>query len=177
MKKINNYLLLSLVYLTSVCILFIGCDKQKNADYGKYTRQEMRYYAYAPPNIPHEVINRRCIDCHLEGLVVQGFRAPVTPHPTLVNCEQCHVRADQTVALFKENHFVGEHEETSLGKPQPAGPPLIPHRIFMRENCVVCHNDSMRKNIVQTTHPERSNCVQCHVAQQNVAEASLARAE
>ncbi len=48
---------------------------------------------------------------------------------------------------------------------QPAAPPLIPHRVFMRENCLVCHGDSSRREIIQTRYSERLNCVQCHVEQ------------
>jgi len=147
-------------------LLLIHCGSEnKNPNYGKYTRAELRYYAYAPPFIPHDVINKECLDCHLQGMVVEGFTAKVTPHPEFANCQQCHVRADEKIRPFRPNTFVGLAEPKSLQRPQPSGPPLMPHRLFMRENCLVCHKDASRKEIIQTTHPERSNCQQCHVPQ------------
>lgn len=48
----------------------------------------------APPVIPHPVADnatgKDCLVCHSTGL--NG--APPTPHPTRVNCTQCHVRSD-----------------------------------------------------------------------------------
>ena len=93
-------------------------------------------------------MNRDCLDCHAVGrLVVEGRKARVTPHPELLNCQQCHVCADDGVDLFKGNILVGIREPSSLGQPQSAGPPLIPQRVFMRENCIVCHNASTRQEI------------------------------
>lgn len=151
-----------LMFLAAGLVIACGGD---SGNYEDYARADLRYYAYAPPLIPHKVLNRDCLACHADGLVVEGRKARVTPHPEFVNCQQCHVRADDGVELFKGNTFVGIKEPSSLGQPQPAGPPLIPHRVFMRENCVVCHNDNSRQEIVQTTHPERTNCQQCHVEQ------------
>ncbi|QEM67201.1 hypothetical protein FO488_02845 [Geobacter sp. FeAm09] len=48
----------------------------------------------APPMIPHvvgdDVNGKACLACHETGL--KG--APVTPHPTRLNCTQCHVRSN-----------------------------------------------------------------------------------
>jgi nitrate reductase cytochrome c-type subunit len=48
----------------------------------------------APPVIPHPIADnatgKDCLVCHSTGL--NG--APPTPHPTRVNCTQCHVRSD-----------------------------------------------------------------------------------
>ena len=47
-----------------------------------------------PPVIPHAIADNAngetCLACHRKGL--NG--APQTPHPTRVNCTQCHVRSD-----------------------------------------------------------------------------------
>ncbi len=133
-----------------VCLI-LGCGGDfKSQNHGKYSREELRYYAYAPPFIPHKVIHRKCLDCHEQGLVVEGFKAPVTPHPELQNCQQCHIRSDESIKPFRKNTFVGLKEPENLKLPQPYGPPLIPHRVFMRENCLVCHADSSRKEIRET---------------------------
>ncbi|NIR47159.1 hypothetical protein GWO43_01550 [candidate division KSB1 bacterium] len=159
MKNRINFFLFAIIVL-------VACGETYESDkYGKYDRTDLRYYAYAPPLIPHPVINPACLDCHEQGLVVEGFKAPVTPHPELSNCQQCHIRAPEDIEPFRENRFVGLKEPQSLDLPQPAGPPLIPHRVFMREDCLVCHADSTREEIIQTTHPERVNCLQCHVEQ------------
>lgn len=78
---------------------------------------------------------------------------------------QCHIRPKEGIKTFKRNLFVGIQELKSLSRPQPAAPPLIPHRVFMRENWLVCHGDASRKQVTQTTHAERWNCLQCHVEQ------------
>ncbi|KAB0671117.1 hypothetical protein F6V30_00555 [Oryzomonas sagensis] len=50
----------------------------------------------APPVIPHFVADNAngttCLACHETGL--KG--APVTPHPTRLNCTQCHVRSEMS---------------------------------------------------------------------------------
>jgi len=56
-------------------------------------------------------------------------------------------------------------------------PPLIPvdHEFVIGEDiyhfenggdaCLDCHGDESEKDVPQTTHPERHNCLQCHVPQ------------
>ncbi len=162
--------LLSLLGALAVMNVFIACDeKAESSTYPEYRRADLRMYEGAPPVMPHAVRNRDCLDCHASGMITEGKRAPITPHPQLVNCQQCHV-PQQSVALFRENDFKHSVKPASLPKANPSGPPLIPHRIFMRENCLVCHNDPARKEVVQTTHPERANCRQCHVAQNGAVE-------
>jgi cytochrome c-type protein NapB len=43
-------------------------------------------------------------------------------------------------------------------------PPVIPHGVFMREDCAACHDGVAARPEIRCTHPERLNCVQCHVA-------------
>jgi cytochrome c-type protein NapB len=43
-------------------------------------------------------------------------------------------------------------------------PPLIPHDLQMRGNCLACHAGPAAVAELRTTHPERANCRQCHVA-------------
>jgi cytochrome c-type protein NapB len=161
-----------------LCSLFLlvsfACSEYDDSGYGQYSREELRYYAYAPPQIPHQVLNKDCLDCHKNGLVVKGYTAKRTPHPHLVNCQQCHIRADESVELFRENTFAGIQEPDSYQLTQPKAPPLMPHPKFMREDCLVCHADSSRTEITQTTHPERLNCTQCHIEQDRDVTAFLA---
>ncbi len=166
MKRNCLFLLCSAAF---AIFCFISCDKKTDSAYPDYRRADLRMYEGAPPVIPHALHNRKCLDCHAQGMLVEGRTAPVTPHPQLTNCMQCHI-PQQNVAPFRENDFVREVRIAALPKANPSGPPLIPHRIFMRDNCLVCHNDATRKEVVQTTHPERANCRQCHVAQNTEVE-------
>lgn len=43
-------------------------------------------------------------------------------------------------------------------------PKVIPHSTEGRKDCLSCHRDGLKPPIV--THPERVNCVQCHVESQ-----------
>ncbi|MDZ7363995.1 MAG: nitrate reductase cytochrome c-type subunit [candidate division KSB1 bacterium] len=161
-KNLASFLVLS--YTLLGIWGFISCEKKTVSAYPDYRRADLRMYEGAPPVIPHALRNRACLDCHAQGLMVEGKTAPVTPHPQLANCMQCHI-LQQNVTPFRENNFAREVRVTALPKANPSGPPLIPHRVFMRENCLVCHNDPTRKEVVQTTHPQRANCRQCHIAQ------------
>ena len=42
-------------------------------------------------------------------------------------------------------------------------PPVIPHKLFMRENCLSCHAGPSAPKEIRMSHPERVNCRQCHV--------------
>ena len=58
-----------------------------------------RAYHGAPPSIPHTMLDERsmggnsCLKCHENGGFAEKFNAyaPVTPHPEMINCKQCHV--------------------------------------------------------------------------------------
>lgn len=47
---------------------------------------------------------------------------------------------------------------------QAGYPPTVPHSIENRQNCLMCHESGVMGATV-TTHPERPNCVSCHVTQ------------
>jgi len=129
-----------------------------------------RAFHGAPPSIPHPVEDelnmgdKGCLKCHQNGGYVAKFNTytPVVPHPEKVNCRQCHV-AQNTTGLFKES------ASTSFSKPSignaafEGGPPIIPHQIQMHENCLACHAGPSAPKEIRITHPERSNCRQCHV--------------
>lgn len=130
-----------------------------------------RAYHGAPPSIPHPVKDTRsmggntCLQCHQNGGFVAKFNAfaPVTPHPEKVNCKQCHVEQN-TQTLFKGTNFE-KISTPSVGNNNAlqGSPPIIPHQIQMRENCLACHAGPSAPKEIRVTHPERINCRQCHV--------------
>ncbi len=125
-----------------------------------------RAFSGAPPTITHEVgaLGRAsCQSCHFDGKAIdaKGVLAPITPHPELAHCTQCHVEST-TRELFKKNGFAGR--TFLIGqRAQPNGPWLIPHPITLRENCVGCHDAAHTVARLRTDHPEREHCVQCHL--------------
>ncbi len=129
-----------------------------------------RAFHGAPPSIPHPVVNdlkmgdRSCLKCHQNGGFVAKYNAytPVVPHPEKVNCRQCHV-TQNTTGLFKEI-TASAFPKPSIGNVAFVGsPPIIPHQIQMHENCLACHAGPAAPNEIRVSHPERSNCRQCHV--------------
>lgn len=129
-----------------------------------------RAFHGAPPSIPHPVADelnmgdKSCLKCHQNGGFVAKYNAytPVVPHPEKVNCRQCHV-TQNTTGLFKET-TAGGFTKPSIGNAAFAGgPPIIPHQIQLRENCLACHAGPSAPKEIRVTHPERSNCRQCHV--------------
>ena len=130
-----------------------------------------RAFHGAPPSIPHEVKSERdmggnsCLQCHQNGGFVEKFKsyAPVTPHPEMVNCRQCHV-PQLTETLFKGTNFEKIPAPTAgVNNALEGSPPIIPHQIQMRENCLSCHAGPSAPKEIRVTHPERVNCRQCHV--------------
>ena len=134
------------------------------------TYYENRAFYGAPPYIPHEVSEDRnmgennCLKCHENGGYTSKFKmyAPVTPHPEMINCRQCHV-PQQTNTVFKGTNFA-KNSAPKIGNNALVGsPPIIPHQIQMRENCLSCHAGPGAPKEIRVTHPERVNCRQCHV--------------
>ncbi|WP_109300960.1 multiheme c-type cytochrome [Aquimarina sp. AU474] len=132
-----------------------------------------RAYPGAPPSIPHFLLEgergmggKACLQCHQNGGFVEKFNAyaPVTPHPEMINCKQCHV-AQNSSSNFRETTFY-KSITASVGSNSalPGSPPMIPHQIQMRENCLSCHAGPAAPKEIRVTHPERVNCLQCHVA-------------
>lgn len=129
-----------------------------------------RAFHGAPPSIPHPVADelnmgdKSCLKCHQNGGFVAKYNAytPVVPHPEKVNCRQCHV-TQNTNGVFKET-TAGGFTKPSIGNAAfVGGPPIIPHQIQFRENCLACHAGPSAPKEIRVTHPERSNCRQCHV--------------
>ncbi|WP_369048925.1 cytochrome C [Tenacibaculum sp. UWU-22] len=143
----------------------------KNHQRSLKTYYNNRAFYGAPPAIPHPVENEHsiggntCLKCHENGGFVDKFNAyaPVTPHPEMVNCRQCHV-AQKTQGLFKQTNFKkGKIPLVNVNSALPGSPPIIPHELQLRENCLACHAGPSAPKEIRVTHPERINCRQCHV--------------
>lgn len=134
-------------------------------------RSLRRAYDGAPPVIPHASFNMACVGCHTDqGMFVPevGF-APAMPHlgtPGLSrasNCRQCHVFRE-TEALLVGSAFEGRPQDLRRGsRMYPHAPPVLPHPVFMREDCAACHSGPAAREELRCTHPERLRCAQCHV--------------
>ena len=134
-------------------------------------RAERRAFDGAPPVIPHTNFGMDCTACHnTTGMEVTdvGF-APPSPHEStqgmsaLSRCSQCHVFAT-TEEVFVGNAFAGLRQDLRRGERlNPLAPPTRPHSSFMRENCTACHSGPAAREEIRTSHPERAQCVQCHV--------------
>ena len=130
-------------------------------------------YPGAPPSIPHPVKEKMglggkvCLQCHQNGGYVDKFQAyaPVTPHPEMINCKQCHVEQN-TSSSFKGSQFYKKSApEVGINAAFEGGPPTIPHQLQMRENCLACHGGPAAVKELRVDHPDRVNCRQCHVPQ------------
>lgn len=130
---------------------------------------DRRAYPGAPPVIPHPVDpavarTQDCNTCHLRGGFTPAFNAyvPVTPHPEYANCLQCHVESSDE-PLFVETAWE-RVDPPPLHRPAlPGSPPPIPHTLQLRDDCLACHGGPAAVAEIRTSHPERENCVQCHV--------------
>ncbi len=138
-----------------------------------------RAYPGAPPVIPHpvderEAFGKACRSCHGSGGWAPRFEAyaPVTPHPEMTSCRQCHVPLNGSSPLTVRGPGAvrgSVSDWRTIGPPRlhgaamPGSPPPIPHALQMRENCRACHAGPGAVAELRTTHPERVSCRQCHV--------------
>jgi cytochrome c-type protein NapB len=130
-------------------------------------RAAHRAFDGAPPVIPHPVDDndvRSCSACHGEGRIIRGRIAARMSHPLYSNCTQCHAPVGNPgfgPEFPVENAFAGLIGPTQGPRAWTGAPPLIPHRTFMREDCMSCHGLAGRPGM-RSTHPWRGNCQQCH---------------
>lgn len=157
------------------------------------TYRALRAYPGAPPRIPHgltpgETLRGGCNTCHERGGYSQRFGAyvPVTPHPEMGACLQCHLGDAMLMstplpgmdpsAHCRQCHAAGATRlrDSSLNwQPLPWPqlsevsdeylPQPIPHSPELRGNCLACHSAPAAVAEIRTSHPERANCRQCHV--------------
>jgi cytochrome c-type protein NapB len=145
-----------------------------------------RAYPGAPPVIPHpvderEAFGKACLSCHGSGGWAPRFEAyaPVTPHPEMIACRQCHVPQEGAGqargAVGTVRGSVSDWQTIAPpplhGSAMPGSPPPIPHALQMRENCRACHAGPGAVAELRTTHPERVTCRQCHALGAPPAEA------
>ncbi len=154
----------------------------------------LRAYPGAPPSIPHgftgdEFRTGSCKTCHERGGYSPRFNAyvPLTPHPEMGTCLQCHVGNDELTGVSLPNTDPNticrqchppnavRRVETTLdwvpmawpqlsSKTPDRPPPPIPHDLEFRGNCLACHSGPGSLRTIRTPHPERASCRQCHVA-------------
>jgi cytochrome c-type protein NapB len=160
------------------------------------TFRYLRAYPGAPPRIPHgltpdEFRTGACNTCHERGGYSRRFAAyvPVTPHPEMGSCLQCHAGLDEVTGISRPSSDPNARCRQCHG---PSGPPRadfnaaldwrptawprlpprrpgrhlpsIPHDLQFRGNCVACHSGPAAVAEIRTAHPERTDCRQCHVA-------------
>lgn len=125
-------------------------------------RAARRAYVGAPPPMPadHDR-DATCDDCH------DGGDAPTPPHRALTACKQCHVYSKPAPGIAAATAFSNQFKSAGPAGRGPrafkGAPPVIPHRVQMRSRCLTCHGKEANKAL-RTSHPQRRNCRQCHVA-------------
>lgn len=146
---------------------FMPLDKDYQRNLNSYYKN--RAFYGGPPTIPHPIEEgsiggNSCLKCHQNGGFVQKFKAytPVTPHPDKLNCVQCHVSV-KTQSNFVASSWSGNKGSTLDNQALLNSPPVVPHPLQLRENCLSCHAGPSAAKEIRTTHPERVNCRQCHV--------------
>lgn len=132
-------------------------------------RASRRAFNGAPPVVPHPIENTNdaaCYACHSNGMKMAGLKASVMSHPFLGNCTQCH--APMAPKPFRDAEtkvgttFVGLPAPKRGERAFPGAPPTIPHSQWMRQNCSACHGGPNGWAGLESTHPWRTNCTQCH---------------
>lgn len=161
-----------------VLVLMSGCVRSNDEPSATATRpvahavrQQRRAFDGAPPVIAHPPLGANCKTCHgTSGQQVPGLGfAPANPHLLTDNeqrtthCRQCHLfsRAETT---FVGSTFQGLREPSVQGtRLYPGAPPVIPHTLTMRANCLSCHAGPAARPEIVCSHPERTHCRQCHL--------------
>jgi cytochrome c-type protein NapB len=186
------------VFRTRSSMLAIGGVSVHSRDAHPRSLARYRYvraYPGAPPRIPHgltpdEFREGSCKACHERGGYSVRFNAyvPVTPHPEMGACLQCHVGDAQLMAIplpdadpnsrCRQCHLAGgggpRASDASLDwhpmmwprltrTQGDRTPPPIPHDSPFRVNCLACHASPSGVLEIQMRHPERAACRQCHL--------------
>lgn len=136
-----------------------------------FTSKDRAFFG-APPPVPHfwltEDDNKSCLQCHAREFRIEKRHQPIrpVPHSEYSQCMQCHVRGNRPdVKPFVETGFVGLGLPGKGQRAHPLAPPTIPHPTLLRDNCLACHGPTGGYTEIRTTHPHRTQCRQCHVAE------------
>jgi cytochrome c-type protein NapB len=134
-------------------------------------RSKRRAFDGAPPVVPHQSFGVACVTCHTETgkeIPTVGI-ASANPHRgsqqegAFANCKQCHLFANAN-DQFVDNSFQGLTGARDSAERAFAGaPPVTPHSVAMRSNCLACHTGIAARPEIRCTHPERTTCQQCHL--------------
>ena len=185
------------VFRTSASVVAVPPEAERARDAHPRAMRRYRFlraYPGAPPRIPHgftadEFRTGTCNTCHRRGGYSPRFNAyvPVTPHPDMPACLQCHVGRDEVTGVnlpdldpntvCRQCHLPGAAAWSVEGlvnwRPMEwptvgaagnaADPPAVPHGLFFRENCLACHSGPSAVREIRTEHPERAACRSCHV--------------
>lgn len=138
---------------------------------------ELRQYPGSPPRIPHPVEpafagkETDCLSCHGKGGYSPEFGkfVPVTPHPENLLCYQCHVPLREGKPLVASTWQSIEPPRLGVSS-LSSSPPIVPHGLQLRENCIACHTGPGAVTEIRVTHAFRGNCRQCHVPSVPTAE-------
>ncbi len=144
-------------------------DKNHQRTLDEYYKN--RAYYGAPPSIPHSIKEEisigenNCLKCHQNGGFSEKFKAytPIVPHPEMINCKQCHVSQKSQTLFVNSNFKKGKAPKVGVNNALKGSPPTIPHEIQMRKNCLSCHASPSTPKEIRVSHPERTDCMQCHV--------------
>ena len=154
--------------LSSTCTPRSNQVKRKRKHRANCVRRDVLQRCTADHSSPVENTNdAACYACHSGGVKIAGLKASVMSHAYLGELRPVP-RADGTDTFSRR--LMRRVETTFVGLPAPkegkraykGAPPTIPHSRWMRENCNACHGGPHGWAGMESTHPWRTNCVQCH---------------
>jgi cytochrome c-type protein NapB len=131
-----------------------------------------RFGAYAPVT-PHPE-NTQCLQCHVPDAMSVGVPLPRVRGQMV--CRQCHVDPDRPPPSLVSLNWAPAPWPALHNTALPGSPPIIPHTLQLRGDCLACHGGPGAVRELRTKHPERGNCRQCHVPQEPEEQPSVSPA-
>lgn len=138
-------------------------------------RDGRRAFNGAPPTVPHPVDQSHaasCLACHGQPTRIGPVNVPQLSHPPYTSCLQCHAPSGGPTSTWATlspemsmpvvaNTFIGLAAPNAGSRAYAGAPPMLPHPIWMRQNCLSCHGEG-GSSVIKTTHSSRQSCLQCH---------------